>query len=184
MSKFAYIPAKQFTSISKIQNSNLKKTSFENLSIVCMSIQESGIHAALPTCTQRRRRRRRSLSTRSSLCRTGNKHMGPKEEKESGNRSSSKAATKFFLMLISNKTTTSIATYKNSSTPHWATHKTTFRSSQRGHLRTCCYECLIDNLTKPQDLSLPHFIFFVSFAAYENYSQFVQLYVFSFVSVL
>ena len=91
LSKFAYIPAKQFTSISKIQNSNLKKTSFENLSIVCMSIQESGIHAALPTCTQRLRRR--SLSTRSSLCRTGNKHMGPKEEeKESSNRSRISAA--------------------------------------------------------------------------------------------
>ena len=119
-----------------------KKTSFENLSIVCMSIQESGIHAALPTCTQRLRRRR-SLSTQSSLCRTGNKHMGPKEEeKESSNRSRISAATKFFLMLISNKTTTSIATYKNSSTPQRATHTEALKED------ICAHVAMIDNFDK------------------------------------
>ena len=69
--------------------------------------------------------------------------MGPKEEeKESSNRSSK--ATKFFLMLISNKTTTSIATYKNSSTPQWATHTEALKED------ICAHVAMIDNFDKAQ----------------------------------
>ena len=69
--------------------------------------------------------------------------MGPKEEeKESSNRSRISAATKFFLMLISNKTTTSIATYKNSSTPQWATHTEALKED------ICAHVAMIDNFDK------------------------------------
>ena len=85
------------------------------------------------------------------LCRTGNKHMGPKEEeKESSNRSRISAATKFFLMLISNKTTTSSSstTYKNSSPPsHSGPHN--YRA-ERTSAHMLLLKKMIDNLTKPR----------------------------------
>ena len=145
-----------------------------------MSIQESGIHAALPTCTQRLRRR--SLSTRSrvsvelEISIWGRKKRRKSQATEAEYQQQSNEVLPHAHFKQNDYKHSDIQELFNTTVGH------TYRSSQRGHLRTCCYDRQF--WQSPQDLSLPHLISFVSFAAYENYFSSFNFYVFSFVSVL